>query len=183
MKRRILNERLAGIVATIRHGEMLFIGDAGSGTCSKALYPLDPSVEYLDLEVCPGCPSFEDLIRTIVEVGDFEAAIVTEDMPIQNPKDFAVVQDLFPADKIFQVNYAPEYYQLRDRCNAMIRTGDYGVHAQAIIVAGYPSADIKLEVLTGKEKFETIPLKEREKLGITGYGKPKDNGVPYVLKK
>ena len=43
MKRRILNERLAAIVASIRHGEMLFIADSGSGTCSKALYPLDPS--------------------------------------------------------------------------------------------------------------------------------------------
>lgn len=32
MKKRILNERLAAIVAGIRHGEMLFIADAGSGT-------------------------------------------------------------------------------------------------------------------------------------------------------
>ncbi len=30
MRRRILNERLAAIVASIRHGEMIFVADAGS---------------------------------------------------------------------------------------------------------------------------------------------------------
>ncbi len=49
MKRRILNEKLAAIVASLRHGEMIFIADAGSGTAQKALYPLSPDVEYLDL--------------------------------------------------------------------------------------------------------------------------------------
>ena len=32
MKRRILNNELAALVAQIRHGEMIFIADAGSGT-------------------------------------------------------------------------------------------------------------------------------------------------------
>ena len=32
MKRRILNNELAALVAQIRYGEMIFIADAGSGT-------------------------------------------------------------------------------------------------------------------------------------------------------
>ncbi|MBM6689007.1 hypothetical protein H6A35_09065 [Collinsella tanakaei] len=31
IRRRILNKRLAAIVASIRHGEMIFVADAGSG--------------------------------------------------------------------------------------------------------------------------------------------------------
>lgn len=50
MKKRILNKELAEVVAQIRHGEMLFIADAGSGTSAKALYPLDSSVQYLILK-------------------------------------------------------------------------------------------------------------------------------------
>ena len=46
------------------------------------------------------------------------------------------------------MHYVPEYYQLRNRCKAVVQTGDYGIHAQAILVAGYPSADIPFEVLT-----------------------------------
>ena len=36
---------------------------------------------------------------------------------------------------------------MRDRCKAVVQTGDYGVHAQAIIVAGYLSADIPMKWL------------------------------------
>ena len=162
MKRRILNERLAAIVASIRHGEMIFIADSRSGTCSKALYPLDPSVEYLDVEVVTGSPTFEDIVRTLAEAGDFEGAIVTEDMPDQNPKDYGTLVELFGEEKVRQINYAPEYYQLRDRCRAVVQTGDIGIHAQAVLVAGYPSADIELDVLLGKKKFTTIPKKDRK---------------------
>lgn len=87
-KKRILHERLAAVVASLRHGEMLFIADAGSGTSSKALYPLDSSVEYIDVEVVTGSPSFEDIVTTLVACGDFEGAIVTEDMIEVNQKDY-----------------------------------------------------------------------------------------------
>ena len=147
MKKRILNERFAAIVASLRHGEMLFIADAGSGTCEKALHPLDPSVEYLDLEAVTGSPSFQDIAGTLFEVGDFESAIVTDVMPEVNPKDYEFVVGLFGENKVTQMNYIPDYYELRDRCRAVIQTGDYGVHAQAILVAGYPSDDIPMDWL------------------------------------
>lgn len=145
MKKRILNPKLAAIVASIRHGEMLFIADAGSGTSEKALYPLDSSVEYLDLEAVTGSPSFQDIVSTLVEVGDFEGAIVTDVMPELNPKDYKFITDLMGKENIHEMNYIPDYYQMRDRCKAVIQTGDYGVHAQAILIAGYPSADIPME--------------------------------------
>jgi D-ribose pyranase len=161
MKRRILNARLAAIVASIRHGEMLFIADSGSGTGLKALYPLDPSVEYLDLEVVTGSPTFEDLVRTLAEAGDFEGVIITEDMPDQNPKDYGILVELFGKEKVREINYAPEYYNLRDRCKAVIQTGDIGIHAQAVLIAGYPSADIDTKVLLGEVKFTTTPKNAR----------------------
>lgn len=147
MKRRILNERLAAIVASLRHGEMLFIADAGSGTSEKAIYPLDPSVEYLDLEAVTGSPTFQDIAGTIIEVGDIESALVTENMLTDNPKDYSFLCDQLGEDHITQMRYIPDYYQMRDRCKAVIQTGDYGVHAQAILVAGYPSADIPMDWL------------------------------------
>ncbi len=147
MKKRILNPRLAAIVASIRHGEMLFIADAGSGTSGKALYPLDSSVEYLDLEAVTDSPSFQDIVSTLVEVGDFEGAIVTDVMSELNPKDYPFITDLMGKENIHEMNYIPDYYQMRDRCKAVIQTGDYGVHAQAILIAGYPSENIPMKWL------------------------------------
>ena len=122
-KKRILHERLAAVVASLRHGEMLFIADAGSGTSSKALYPLDSSVEYIDV------------------------AIVTEDMIEVNQKDYQLLVDLLGKKNIHSMHYIPEYYEMRDRCKAVVQTGDYGVHAQAILIAGYPSAEISMKWL------------------------------------
>ena len=147
MKKRILNERLAAIVASIRHGEMLFIADAGSGTSEKALYPLSPDVEYLDLEAVTGSPSFQDIVSTIVEVGDFEGAIITDLMPKLNHKDYDFIVNLMGKENIHEIPYIPDYYELRDRCKAVIQTGDYGVHAQAILIAVYPSDDIPMDWL------------------------------------
>lgn len=147
MKKRILNERLAAIVASIRHGEMLFIADAGSGTSEKALYPLSPDVEYLDLEAVTGSPSFQDIVSTIVEVGDFEGAIITDLMPKLNHKDYDFIVNLMGKENVHEIPYIPDYYELRDRCKAVIQTGDYGVHAQAILIAGYPSDDIPMDWL------------------------------------
>lgn len=144
MRRRILSERLAALVASLRHGEMLFIADAGSGTSAKALHPLDPSVEYLDLEAVTGSPSFQDIAGAIIDNGDIEGAIVTDVMPQVNPRDYAFLVERLGEQNIHQMNYIPDYYEMRDRCKAVIQTGDYGVHAQAILIAGYPSDDIPM---------------------------------------
>lgn len=147
MKKRILNKRLAAIVASIRHGEMLFIADAGSGTSSKALYPLTSDVEYLELAAVTGSPSFQDVVSTLVEVGDFEGAIVTDVMKTLNCKDYSFLLELLGKENIHEMNYIPEYYEMRDRCKAVIQTGDYGIHAQEILIAGYPSDDIPMDWL------------------------------------
>lgn len=147
MKKRILNKRVAAIVANMRHGEMLFIADAGSGTSIKALYPLDPTVEYLDFGATVGSPNFQDIVSTLIEVGDFEGAIITDLMHDVNEKDFSFLYNLLGKENITQVPYIPDYYQLRDRCKAVVQTGDYGMHAQAILIAGYSTDNIPMEWL------------------------------------
>lgn len=147
MKKRILNPRLASIVATLRHGEMLFIADAGSGVTEKSLYPLSPEVEYLDLGVVTSSPSFQDVVSTLKEAGDFEAAIITDMMEEHNPKDYQFVREMFGSSHLHEVPYIPKFYQLRDRCKAVIQTGDYGAHAQAILIAGYSTELIPMEWL------------------------------------
>lgn len=145
MKKRILNEKLASLVASLRHGEMLFIADAGSGTSEKALYPLRKDVQYLDLETVTGVPSMQDIVSSIVETGDIEGGISTDVMKDVNKEDYDFLCKTLGKEHIREVNYIPEYYQLRDRCKAVIQTGDYKVHAQVILIAGYPSGELPFE--------------------------------------
>lgn len=161
MKRRILNERLAAVVATMRHGELLYVSDSGCGTHKNALYELDPGVEYIDLEAVTGSPSVEDVVRTLEEAGDFEAAIVPEDMEDDSPNYYKMLIELFGENHVHKINSAPEMYELRNRCKAFVQTGDIGVNANVILVAGYPGGALELDLLLGKKVYTTIPKKDR----------------------
>lgn len=166
-KTRILNPEVAALLATLRHGEMIYIADAGSAWNDKSLYPLDPSVKYIDLGVVTGVPTTEDLVRALVEVGDFEGAILPWGMDEENPEFYNMIAECVGKEKIHGMNYAPEYYDMRNRCSAMIQTGDYGMGCNVILIAGYTSNDIDIDILSGKsmyvctaEEYITMPMKE-----------------------
>ena len=155
-KMRILHPRLAAIVATLRHGEMIFVSDAGSGTSPKAVVPLDPGVEYIDLGVVTGVPSFKDVVGALCEVGDFEGAIVSSGMGRANPDCLHFLEGIFGEELVHKIPYFPDFYPLRDRVKVMVQTGDYGVGANAFLIGGYPSPNIPLEWLRSSAWFDEL---------------------------
>ena len=155
-KVRLLHERLSAIVSTLRHGEMVYIADAGSGTSTASLVPLSPNVEVIDIAVYTGCPTVGQVLDAFWQVGDFEAAFVTENMRHANPLAHDQVLSLTGPDHIHELRYLPEFYDLRDRCKVFIQTGDYGVHSNVILVAGYPSPPIPVNWMTDPEWLQKI---------------------------
>ena len=61
-----------------------------------------------------------------------------------NQRDYQFLAGKLGEENIHVMHYIPEYYEMRDRCKAVVQTGDYGVHAQCILIAGYPSDDIPM---------------------------------------
>ena len=159
-KPRLLHERLAAVVSHLRHGEMIYVADAGSGTSPASLVPLSPQVEIIDVAIAPGLPTVSDLLAILWGVGDFEAAIVTEDMPHANPQSHALVTNLAGTDNVHHMRYLPEFYELRDRAKVFIQTGDYAVHGNVVLVAGYPSPPIPLDWLTSPTWFQELPRED-----------------------
>lgn len=155
-KIRLLHERLAAVVTSLRHGEMVFIADAGSGTSAKSLVPLADDVEVIDIAVAPGLPSVADVLTVLYEAGDFETAIVTEEMRAANPGGRVEVERIFGENNVRQIPYLPDMYELRDRCKVFVQTGDYTVHANVIIVAGFPSPKIPMEWLISSRWFNSL---------------------------
>lgn len=167
-KVRLLHARLAAAVSQLRHGEMVYIADAGSGTSAASLVPLAPQVEVVDLGIAPGLPTVHDVAAVLCEVGDFEAAIVTEDMAAAYPRGREEVDALVGPANVHEMRYLPDYYRLRDRTKVFIQTGDYAVHANIVLVAGYPSPPIPLRWLTSSEWFEQLPAAETVSVGGRG---------------
>ena len=148
---RLLNGRLAEVLAGLRHGETIFVADAGMGVSPAALRPLPPHVEQLDLGVVTGVPSMGQLLPVIAVTGDIERAIVSEDLAGSNPALRAKLDETFGAAAVAEVPYYPAMYDLRDRAKLFVQTGDVTPHANVVLVGGYTSPDIAIELLTADD--------------------------------
>ena len=171
MKKKILNQELAALVAGLKHGDMLYISDAGSAINEHAIYPLADNVQYINLAAVNGVPTVQDIVETLVEVSEFESAVLPygmDDPEEGEPEFYHMIEHAIGGKEyIHEINYAPEYYDLRNRCTAMIQTGDYGFGHNVILIAGWPSNPIDLDILMGKamyvctaEEYITMPMKE-----------------------
>ncbi len=134
---RILNGTIAAALATLRHGEVIFIADAGG--------VIGPSVQVpiVDLGIAPGLVSIEQILPLIRDNGDIERAIVAEPMAQHSQKKYDFVVECFGKDRVTTVPYKPDMYAIRNAAKLIIRTGDYSVHGNIALVGGYASADVK----------------------------------------
>ncbi|QIZ37797.1 RbsD/FucU domain-containing protein [Saccharopolyspora sp. ASAGF58] len=151
-KPRILNGRLAAVIAELRHGEMIFIADAGSATSKQSLTPMSDDVEQLDLSFVPGSPSVADVLPVIWEAGDFESIIVTQEMAAANPDGRRLVVTVAGEENVHEIPYKWDFYRLRDRAKLFVRTGDYAVHGNVVLVGGYSSGVIDVDRLVPKSQ-------------------------------
>lgn len=155
-KARLLNSRLAEALATLRHGEMIFVSDAGAGVSANSLIPLAPHIEVLDLGVVTGVPSLRQLLPLMKEAGDLEGAIVASEMRDSNPEGRTLVDEVFGVEKVHEVTYLPDMYKLRERAKLVVQTGEYTPHGNVILIGGYTSPDIPMEWLTSLEWREEL---------------------------
>ena len=141
--KRLLNATLAAALATLRHGEIIYLADAG-GQIPDTL-----KVPVLDLGIAPGLVSLEQILPVLRDNGDIERAIVADQMKIAAPEKFNAVVEIFGKNRITETVYRPNMYAIRNVAKLIIRTGDCSVHGNVALLGGYPSADIK--VIRGTE--------------------------------
>ncbi|RWB73255.1 MULTISPECIES: RbsD/FucU domain-containing protein [unclassified Mesorhizobium] len=134
---RIINGTIAAALATLRHGEVIFIADAGGVIASSVQVPI------VDLGIAPGLVSIEQLLPLLRDNGDIERAVVAEPMEAQSPQKYKFVVDTFGKERVTTVPYRPSMYAIRNASKLIIRTGDYSVHGNIALVGGYASADVK----------------------------------------
>ncbi|WP_264214701.1 RbsD/FucU domain-containing protein [Leisingera thetidis] len=135
---RILHGTIAAALASLRHGEIIYVADAGGQI------PDDIGVPVLDLGVAPGLVSLEQILPLLRDNGDIERALVAEEMVEINPEKYTAVVEIFGEHRVTTTKYRPNMYAIRNVAKLIIRTGDYSVHGNVALLGGYSSADIKI---------------------------------------
>lgn len=129
MKRHLLlHAELSHVIATMGHGDMLVLGDAGLPI------PVGPNAPLrIDLAVCPGTPGLQDVLRAVLSELQVQSTVIATE---------ALDADCPPAWYTNQLSLTPktvsheEFKKVCATARAMVRTGECTPYANIILVSG-----------------------------------------------
>ena len=122
----LLNIALSQLIASLGHGDMVVIGDAG--------LPVPPGVPVIDLALTRGVPGFLQTLTTVLAEMQVEQHVLADELPGKNPLVAAAIDALgLPGRST--VAHA-EFKRMTSDARAVVRTGECTPYANIILVAG-----------------------------------------------
>jgi D-ribose pyranase len=121
----LLHADLSHAIASLGHGDLLVIGDAG--------LPIPPGPRRIDLALTPGIPSVADVLRVVTSEMQVEQALIAAEA-VQR------AEGSLPA--WYSLSLTPrtvphgEFKRLCAQARVMVRTGECSPYANIILVAG-----------------------------------------------
>lgn len=128
-KTRLLHADLSHCIATLGHGDMLVIADAG--------LPIPAHVQRIDLAVSLGTPSFNAVLEAVLSEMQVERTIIAEEALHEGvaPTWYQAFSDKgLPA--AFETLSHKSFKQLTQQARAIVRTGEATPYANIILCAG-----------------------------------------------
>lgn len=124
----LLNAALSRLVATLGHGDMVLVADAGMPA------PHGTAVEVIDLALTPGTPDIATTLRVLLGEMQVESHIVASETLA---RDDAWVAGLAAAAIGARREVSHEALKaLSHRARAFVRTGECTPYANLMLVAG-----------------------------------------------
>jgi len=123
----LLHAELSQLIATMGHGDLLVIADAG--------LPVPPGTRCIDLAVTRGVPSFEAVLGAVLGELQVERAVHANEMLQREPEFAARLRVLLGDTPLEQVDH--EAFKARSAAaRAIVRTGEFTPYANVILQAG-----------------------------------------------
>ncbi len=123
----ILHPRLAEVVASMGHGDLLAIVDAG--------LPVPVEAERIDLGFAPGKPGFLDVVDTVLGELKVEAYILSTESREACPRYVGALREALPEAEAVWVEHE-ELKRLSGGARAIVRTGEFTPYANVILRSG-----------------------------------------------
>jgi D-ribose pyranase len=126
----LLNIALSRVVASLGHGDVLLIVDAGM--------PVPPGVELIDLAVTHGVPDFVSVLNTVLAEMQVESHVIADEMRDKQPPALSVIDQLNAAGDLGQQRLMTHeaLKQLSRNARAIVRTGECQPYTNVALIAG-----------------------------------------------
>lgn len=123
----LLNSAISELIATLGHGDMLVIADAG--------LPIPAETRRIDLALTKNVPGFVETLGVILTEMQVERIILAEETRQVSPHIQEAIAELLPGVPVKVVSHQ-ELKQLCANARAVIRTGEFSPYANLILLSG-----------------------------------------------
>jgi D-ribose pyranase len=126
----LLNIALSRVVASLGHGDVLLIVDAGM--------PVPPGVELIDLAVTHGVPDFVSVLNTVLAEMQVESHVIADEMRDKQPPALSVIDQLNAAGSLGERRSMSHeaLKQLSRTARAIVRTGECQPYTNVALISG-----------------------------------------------
>lgn len=126
----LLNIALSRVIASLGHGDILVIGDAG--------LPVPPGVELIDLALTQGIPDFISTLRVVLSEVQVESHVLAEEILLKQPAALVELNALADQAALGERRLLSHeaFKQLSGRARAVVRTGECQPYCNIALVSG-----------------------------------------------
>lgn len=128
--RGLLHGELSRLVATLGHGDVVVIGDAG--------LPVPPGVPLIDLALAPDEPDVPATLRALLSELVVERGYANAEQPGIAPDAAAEIEAAWRVDASLERIDHEALKAMSGRARAVVRTGAFTPYANVVLVAGVP---------------------------------------------
>ena len=126
----LLNIALSRVIASLGHGDVLMIVDAGM--------PVPPGVELIDLALTRGVPDFVSVLDTVLAEMHVESHVLAEEIRLKQPPALSALDRLNADGSLGEQRVVSHeaLKQLSRSARAIVRTGECQPYTNIALVAG-----------------------------------------------
>lgn len=126
----LLNIALSRLVASLGHGDIVVIGDAG--------LPVPPGVTLIDLALTHGVPDFASTLNVLLSEMQVQSHVLAEELLLQPSPALSEVQRLHGEGALGtrQLTSHAQFKVLSAQARAIIRTGECRPYSNIALLAG-----------------------------------------------
>ncbi|MGD9559292.1 MAG: D-ribose pyranase [Oscillospiraceae bacterium] len=136
----MLNAKLLGALAELRHLDSVVICDAG--------FPVPKGANLIDISLVAYLPTFDQTLKAVLNELIFEKYIIFDFMKDYNPEAYAMVHEMMPAQECEEIPMVPDFLERCKEAKLFIRTGELRPCSNIMLVSasGVESACKPLDV-------------------------------------
>jgi len=126
----LLNIALSRLIASLGHGDILVIGDAG--------LPVPAGVELIDLALTHGVPDFVTTLRVVLSEMQVEGHVLAEEILLKQPSALQALDELSASGELgVRELLSHEAFKVLSRqARAVVRTGECQPYCNIALIAG-----------------------------------------------